>query len=145
MSVIDAWVAKAAKQKLVRDKVDIGPLGPEDVEVQVETCGLCHSDLSVLKDDWAMSQFPAILGHEAIGRVVDVGSAAKGLRVGQHVGVGWTASSCMPRPCPPSWGITVVSRVAFVVIGCGRFHCRRSSILRKLAPFCVEGLRSSIR
>ena len=100
MSVIDAWVAKAAKQKLVREKVDIGPLGPEDVEVQVETCGLCHSDLSVLKDDWAMSQFPAILGHEAIGRVVDVGSAAKGLRVGQHVGVGWTASSCMHcRPC----------------------------------------------
>lgn len=100
MSVIDAWVAPAAKQKLVRQQVDLGPLGSEDVEVQVESCGLCHSDLSVLNNDWGMSQYPAVLGHEVIGRVVDVGSAAKGLKVGQRVGIGWTANSCMYcRPC----------------------------------------------
>ncbi len=100
MSVIDAWVAPAAKQKLVRQQVDLGPLGSQDVEVQVESCGLCHSDLSVLKNDWGMSQYPAVLGHEVIGRVVDVGSAAKGLKVGQRVGIGWTENSCMYcRPC----------------------------------------------
>ncbi len=100
MSVIDAWVAPAAKQKLVRKQIDLGPLGPEEVEVQVEHCGLCHSDLSVLNDDWAMSQYPAVLGHEVIGRVVEVGSAAKGLKVGQHVGIGWNSGSCMHcRPC----------------------------------------------
>ncbi|MBA4020222.1 MAG: alcohol dehydrogenase [Pirellula sp.] len=100
MSVIDAWVATAANQKLVRQKLDLGPLGPEEVEVQVEKCGLCHSDLSVLKDDWAMSQYPAVLGHEVVGRVVEVGSATKGLKVGQQVGIGWTANSCMHcRPC----------------------------------------------
>jgi uncharacterized zinc-type alcohol dehydrogenase-like protein len=95
MATIDAWVTPAAKSKLVRQKIDLGPLGPEEVEVQVEHCGLCHSDLSMLANEWGMSQFPAILGHEAIGRVVEVGPGAKGLKAGQRVGVGWTAASCM--------------------------------------------------
>lgn len=100
MTLIDAWVAPGVKQKLVRSQIDLGPLGAEEVEVQVENCGLCHSDLSVLNDDWNMSTFPAVLGHEVIGRVVEVGSGAKGLKVGQHVGIGWTAGSCMHcRPC----------------------------------------------
>src|SRR6476659_9040147 len=64
-----AWVAKGAKQPMVLETVDVGPLGPEDVEVAVEHCGLCHSDLSVLNNDWGMSQYPAILGHEVIGRI----------------------------------------------------------------------------
>ncbi len=100
MSVIEAWVAPAAKQKLVRQQIDLGPLGAEDVEVAVDHCGLCHSDLSVLNNDWNNSQYPAVLGHEVVGRVVAVGSAAKGLKVGQHVGVGWNSGSCMHcRPC----------------------------------------------
>jgi len=95
MALIDAWVATAAMQKLVRQQLDLGPLWTEDVEVEVENCGLCHSDLSVLNNDWGFSQYPAVLGHEVIGRVVAVGSAAKGLEVGQRVGIGWTAGSCM--------------------------------------------------
>lgn len=95
MSAIDAWVATKTKSKLVKQSIDLGPLAPEDVEVKVEHCGLCHSDLSVLNDDWGMSQFPAVLGHEVIGRVTAVGSAAKGITVGQRVGIGWTASTCM--------------------------------------------------
>ena len=63
-----AWVAKAAKQPMVLETVDLGPLGAEDVEVAVEHCGLCHSDLSVLNNDWGISQYPAVLGHEVIGR-----------------------------------------------------------------------------
>jgi uncharacterized zinc-type alcohol dehydrogenase-like protein len=51
MTVIDAWVAPTAKSKLVRQQVELGPLGAEDVEVQVEHCGLCHSDLSVLNNE----------------------------------------------------------------------------------------------
>jgi uncharacterized zinc-type alcohol dehydrogenase-like protein len=90
-----AWVAKAAKQPLALEIVDLGPLGAEDVEIAVENCGLCHSDLSVLNNDWGISQYPAILGHEVIGRVIAVGPNAKGLKVGQRVGVGWNSSSCM--------------------------------------------------
>jgi D-arabinose 1-dehydrogenase-like Zn-dependent alcohol dehydrogenase len=81
-----AWIAKAAKQPMVLETVDLGPLGAEDVEVVVEHCGLCHSDLSVLNNEWGISQYPAILGHEVSGRIAAVGPNAKGLEVGQRVG-----------------------------------------------------------
>jgi len=90
-----AWVAKTAKQPMVLETVDLGPLGAEEIEVAVEHCGLCHSDLSVFNNDWGISQYPAILGHEVVGRVVAVGTNAKALKVGQRVGIGWYASSCM--------------------------------------------------
>jgi uncharacterized zinc-type alcohol dehydrogenase-like protein len=77
------------------EAVDLGPLGSEDVEVAVEHCGLCHSDVSVWNNDWGISQYPAILGHEVIGRVTAIGPNAKGLQVGQRVGVGWNSGSCM--------------------------------------------------
>jgi uncharacterized zinc-type alcohol dehydrogenase-like protein len=90
-----AWVAKAAKQPVVLETVDPGPLGAEEVEVAVEYCGLCHSDISILNNEWGLSQYPAILGHEVIGRVTAVGPNAKGLAVGRRVGVGWNSGSCM--------------------------------------------------
>lgn len=90
-----AWIAKAPKQPLVLEPVDLGPLSAEQVEVAVEHCGLCHSDLSILNDEWGISQFPAVLGHEVVGRVTAVGAEAKGVQVGQRVGVGWSSGSCM--------------------------------------------------
>jgi uncharacterized zinc-type alcohol dehydrogenase-like protein len=90
-----AWVAKAAKQPMVLETVDLGPLSAEDVEVAVEHCGLCHSDVSAFNNDWGISQYPAILGHEVVGRVTAVGPNAKGRKVGQRAGVGWYSSSCM--------------------------------------------------
>jgi alcohol/geraniol dehydrogenase (NADP+) len=90
-----AWVAKAAKRQMALEDVDLGALGAEDVEVEVEHCGLCHSDLSVLNNEWGVSQYPAILGHEVIGRIAALGPNAKGLEVGQRVGVGWNSGSCM--------------------------------------------------
>src|SRR2546421_9574799 len=79
-----AWVAKAAKQPMVLETVDLGPLGTEDVEVAVEHCGLCHSDLSVLNNDWGISLYPAILGHEVTGRITAIGPNTKGLAVGER-------------------------------------------------------------
>ena len=90
-----AWVARTAKQPMVLETVDLGPLGSEDVEVAVEHCGLCHSDISVLNNEWGLSQYPAILGHEVVGRVTATGPNAKGIKIGQRVGVGWTSASCM--------------------------------------------------
>src|SRR5215218_9430504 len=95
MTTINAWVAATAIQKLVRQPLDLGPVGAEDVEVAVEHCGLCHSDLSVWNDEWGISQFPAVLGHEVSGRVTAVGPNAKGLTVGRRVGIGWNSASCM--------------------------------------------------
>jgi uncharacterized zinc-type alcohol dehydrogenase-like protein len=90
-----AWVAKAAKQPMALETVDLGPLGSEDVEVAVEHCGVCHSDFSVLNNEWGISQYPAVLGHELVGRVTAVGPNAKRITVGQRVGVGWFSGSDM--------------------------------------------------
>jgi len=95
MNTIKAWVAEAAKQPMVLETVDLGPLGIEDVEVAVEHCGLCHSDLSALNNDWGNSQYPEILGHEVVGRVTAMGPNTKGIKIGQRVGVGWYSGSCM--------------------------------------------------
>src|SRR5262245_18652066 len=92
---VKAWIARAAKRPMVRETIDLGPLGDEDVEVAVEHCGLCHSDLSVLNNEWGISQFPATLGHEVVGRITAVGRNTKGLAVGRRVGVGWYAGSDM--------------------------------------------------
>jgi len=95
-----AWVAKSAKQPLVLESGDLGPLSGEEVEVAVEHCGLCHSDLSVLNNEWGISQFPATLGHEVIGRVTAIGPNTRRLTVGQRVGVGWYSGSDMScRQC----------------------------------------------
>lgn len=90
-----AWIAKAAKQPMALETLDPGPFGAEDVEVAVDYCGVCHSDLSILHNEWGISQYPATLGHEVVGRVTAVGPNAKGIQVGQRVGVGWFSASCM--------------------------------------------------
>ena len=99
MTTIRAWAATAAKGRLERFDFDPGPLAAEDVEVAVDYCGLCHSDLSMIDNEWGMSAYPLVAGHEVVGRVVAVGAAVKGLQVGQRVGVGWTSASCMHCGC----------------------------------------------
>ncbi|MFT3882397.1 MAG: NAD(P)-dependent alcohol dehydrogenase [Gemmatales bacterium] len=94
-TISKAWIARAAKEPMVLETIDLGPLGDEDIEVAVEHCGLCHSDLSVLNNDWGISQYPATLGHEVVGRITAIGQNAKGLSVGQRVGIGWNSGSCM--------------------------------------------------
>lgn len=95
MSTIKAWAAQCAGGKLEPFEYDPGPLGDEEVEIAVEHCGICHSDLSLLNNDWGMTQYPFVPGHEASGRVVAMGPQAKGVSVGQRVGLGWNSHSCM--------------------------------------------------
>lgn len=95
MPSMRAFAAHGARQALVPFEFDPGPLGPEEVEIAVEYCGICHSDLSVINNDWGFSQYPMIPGHEAVGRIAAMGPRTCGLKLGQRVGVGWTAASCM--------------------------------------------------
>jgi uncharacterized zinc-type alcohol dehydrogenase-like protein len=98
--MIKAWAAKGPNQKLEPYEYEAGPLGADDVEIAVEHCGICHSDISMVNNEWGFTAYPVIPGHEVIGRVVALGSNAKGLKVGQRVGVGWVAGSCMHcGPC----------------------------------------------
>jgi len=95
MSTIHAWAAHAAGARLEPFEYDPGPLGDEQVEIAVEHCGICHSDLSMLDNEWGMTVYPFVPGHEGIGRVVARGPQALGLSVGQRVGIGWNAHSCL--------------------------------------------------
>lgn len=92
---IRGWAASGPEKKLEAFSYDAGSLDADEVEIAVEYCGLCHSDLSILNNDWGMTRFPVVPGHEAIGRVVARGDHVKGLPIGQRVGVGWNAKSCM--------------------------------------------------
>lgn len=93
--MIKAWAATAANKPLEPFAYDPGALGPDDVEITVETCGICHSDLSVMNGEWGPARYPVVPGHEVIGRVAALGSATKGLKIGQRVGVSWNSGSCM--------------------------------------------------
>lgn len=89
--MIKGWAALGPQQKLQPYTYEPGPLNAEEVEVAVEYCGLCHSDLSMLNNDWGLTQYPIIPGHEVVGRIIAVGNQVKGLKVGQSVGIGWNA------------------------------------------------------
>lgn len=70
------------------------PLAPTDVEIKVTHNGLCHTDSHMADDDWGITSYPLIPGHEVVGEVAAVGAAVKGLEVGTRVGVGWIRNSC---------------------------------------------------
>ena len=100
MSTIHAYAAKTSKGSLQPFEFDPGELGLDQVEIKVTHCGICHSDLSMLDNEWGMSQFPFVPGHEAVGTVLALGENVKSLKVGQRVGVGWMAYSCLScREC----------------------------------------------
>lgn len=100
--MIKAWGVKAAGNAFERVDYEPAALGAEEVEVAVEYCGVCHSDLSMVDNEWGMTAYPLIPGHEVVGRVVALGANTKGLTIGQQVGIGWTAASCMH--CSPCLG-----------------------------------------
>src|SRR5688572_23224173 len=68
--------------------------GPDDVQIDILYCGVCHSDLHTARDEWHMTQFPCVPGHEIVGRVAAVGRDVKGFKVGDTVGVGCMVDSC---------------------------------------------------
>jgi uncharacterized zinc-type alcohol dehydrogenase-like protein len=93
-----AFAASAKGAKLQPFEYNPGPLRDEQVEIAVEFCGICHSDLSMLDNDWGQTVYPFVPGHEVAGRVVAAGDQVNGLKVGQRVGLGWYAESCMACP-----------------------------------------------
>jgi uncharacterized zinc-type alcohol dehydrogenase-like protein len=95
MPTYHAYAAPSAKAPLEPFTFDPGPLGPEEVEIEVSYCGVCHSDLSMLNNDWGMSKYPFVPGHEVTGTVSALGEQAKGLKTGQRVGLGWWSQSCL--------------------------------------------------
>ncbi len=100
MSKIQAYAANEAGAELVPYDYDPGPLMADHVEVEVMACGICHSDVSMLDNEWGISRYPLVAGHEIVGRIVELGSQVKHVEKGQIVGIGWMAQSCLTcHPC----------------------------------------------
>lgn len=93
--MIRAYAAQQAKAQLKPFEYEPKPLAEDEVEIDVESCGVCHSDLSMLENDWGVSTYPLVPGHEVSGRVGKLGSHVTHLKIGQRVGLGWYARSCL--------------------------------------------------
>ncbi len=94
MGFIQGLAAHAAGAELLPFRYDPGDLGLAEVEIGVTHCGICHSDIHLISNDWGISQYPFIPGHEVIGTVTAIGAAVRSLVVGQRVGLGWQSNSC---------------------------------------------------
>ena len=93
--MINAFAAMAAKGQLEEFQYDPGLIIGTQVEIDVEYCGICHSDLSMIDDDWGRSHYPLVPGHEVIGTVAMVGPDVTILEPGDVVGLGWHSDYCM--------------------------------------------------
>lgn len=92
---VSAFAAAGPQEKLEAFSYEMGELGSEQVDVKVINCGICHSDLNMINNDWGMTAYPIVPGHEIIGEVIATGDAVKKLKVGDKVGIGWYSGSCM--------------------------------------------------
>jgi uncharacterized zinc-type alcohol dehydrogenase-like protein len=91
-------MVSGAGQPVTQGTAELEPLGEMDIEIKVSACGLCHSDLHLINDDWGVSVFPLVPGHEVVGRVVASGEKVTDLALDQRVGVGWLCGAC--HTCP---------------------------------------------
>ena len=93
--MIQAYAAQAAGQKLEPFEYDPGSLKDEEVELNVEYCGICHSDLSMWHNEWGFTEYPLVPGHEVVGTVAAIGDRVTTVKINQRVGLGWFSHSCM--------------------------------------------------
>jgi uncharacterized zinc-type alcohol dehydrogenase-like protein len=92
---VKGYAAKGPREALVPFSYELGPLGPHDVLVSVTHCGICHSDLHLVDNDWGISQYPLVPGHEIVGRVEALGANVRNLEIGIRVGIGWQCGACL--------------------------------------------------
>lgn len=95
---IKAYAASAKGQPLQPFEYDPGALPDDQVEIKVSYCGVCHSDLSMLDNEWGQSTYPFVPGHEVVGVVTAAGPDVKRVKVGDTVGLGWYSRSCLCCP-----------------------------------------------
>jgi uncharacterized zinc-type alcohol dehydrogenase-like protein len=96
--MIHAYAAQEPGGKLEPFDYDPGQLASTEVEIDVDYCGICHSDLSMLDNEWGMTTYPFVPGHEVVGRIAETGSHVHRLKKGDIVGLGWHAGYC--NACP---------------------------------------------
>lgn len=98
MSKVIGYAAHSAKDALVPFNFERRELGAKDVKIEILFCGVCHSDLHTVRNEWQNAVYPVVPGHEIVGRVIGVGTEVTGFKMGDLAGVGCLVDSC--RVCP---------------------------------------------
>lgn len=94
-TTVHAYAATGVDGALQPFEYELGALAADEVDIAVEHCGICHSDLSMLENAWDMTEFPFVPGHEIVGTAKAVGDHVSHIKVGDRVALGWHASYCM--------------------------------------------------
>ena len=94
-TTVKAYAATAPGGALAPFEYMLGGLGHDEVDIDVRYCGICHSDLSMLDNEWHMTAYPFVPGHEIVGTIAAVGEHVGHLQAGQAAGLGWFSGSCM--------------------------------------------------
>jgi uncharacterized zinc-type alcohol dehydrogenase-like protein len=115
--MIKAYAAFEACGELKPFEYDPGPLSRYDVEIDVDYCGICHSDLSMLENEWGFSKYPLVPGHEVVGTIAKAGADVVKLKIGDKVGLGWHASYCMTCPSCMSGDHNLCADAQGVIVG----------------------------
>ena len=97
MIPVKSYAAQSAAAILTPFDFERRDPGPHDVEIEIQYCGVCHTDIHLVNNDWGISYYPMVPGHEIVGRVVSVGDHVKKLKPGDVAGVGCLVDSC--REC----------------------------------------------
>jgi len=98
MIPVKGYAAPEAKIPLAPFKFERREVGPHDVQIEIAYCGVCHSDIHQVRDEWGGSIFPMVPGHEIVGKITKVGDQVTKFKVGETAGVGCFVDSC--RHCP---------------------------------------------
>lgn len=97
MSTTETFTAYASLkvgEKLQQWQYEPKPLDRNDVEIEVTHNGLCHTDIHMRDNDWDVSSFPLVAGHEVVGKVTQIGADVNSLKIGDRIGFGWIRNSC---------------------------------------------------
>lgn len=94
MSLISSYAAQSPTSPLAPLRINRRLVGAHDIKIEIEYCGVCHTDIHYARNEWANTHYPVVPGHEIIGKVIALGSEVSNLRIGQRVGAGYIAGSC---------------------------------------------------
>ncbi|MAN58953.1 MAG: hydroxyacid dehydrogenase [Flavobacteriaceae bacterium] len=94
MKEVKAYAAHSEKEDLKPFTLERREVLPDDVELEITYCGVCHSDIHTVHNDWGGTKYPVVPGHEIVGRVTKVGENVQNFKEGDLVGVGCMVDSC---------------------------------------------------
>ena len=94
MNEIPAYAADKREDSLKPFPIRRRELGPSDLKIEISYCGVCHTDLHFVNNDWGMTEYPVVPGHEIMGRVSEVGSNVQRFKVGDLAAIGCMVNSC---------------------------------------------------